>query len=213
MTAAAARRVPSPPSPGTSTACVFPENQENLDFLGQLGAGRGGCSAADAVLLQALSCWSAGGWTWPLMVTSVAQEAVRGSGSFPPGCADAVPSGNVPSRDLPARDPRCLCHPSVPAPLLELSAPWHRKGRKHSQSSFYIHWISLIFFSLIFAFFLTPKRVVFLLPLTRESCVPLTFPGGQGRAVPWREVLVSPGMKSWDKGTKGHFFSSSFLSL
>lgn len=88
-----------------------------------------------------------------------------------------------------------------------------QKGEK-TLSVFFLHPLDFPdFFSLIFAFFLTPKRVVFLLPLTRESCVPLTFPGGQGRAVPRREVLVSPGMKSWDKGTKGHFFSSSFLSL
>lgn len=43
--------------------------------------------------------------------------------------------------------------------------------------------------------------------------MPLIFPEGQGRAVPGREVLVSPGMKRWDKGTKGHLCSSSFLSL
>lgn len=115
--------------------------------------------------------------------------------ALPCSCWDAVPSGNVPSRDLPAPEPQgvapCatpLCH--LPVLHTQSSAPRHTTGE--NLSVFFLHHLLLPdFFSLIFFLFPHPKRVDFC------SHQAPHFPWRPGQSCPMEgKILVSPGRQS-----------------
>lgn len=144
-----------------------------------------GCFAAGTVLLVSRKL------DVPLMVTSAAQEAVRGARS-PPGSALLLlaagmlfPVGMCCSLVWLLVPPLCASSPCC----TPRAQPHGTRGEKTSQSSFYITWFSLTFFPDFFLF-PHPKREDFCSHQAGRAPCP-SFPWRPGQSCP---MEGSPGV-------------------